>query len=329
MLLAGDIGGTKTDLAIYSPEAGARSPLAHARFSSAAYPDLETIVREFLAQVQMPVKHACFDVAGPVVGGRAKLTNLPWHLDETDLKESLNLSSVHLLNDLEALAFAIPHLGDSDLYTLNQGQPVANGALAVVAPGTGLGEAFLIWDGLRYRPFASEGGHANFAPANQQEQGLLDYLWKKYDHVSFERVCSGIGIPNIYDYLRDSNYAPEASEVADRIDKAEDRTKAIGESAFDPQNPSKLCRATIDMFVDILATECSNMTLKVLATGGLYIGGGIPAHVLPALQPERFMQTFSRKGRFSELLEKVPIHVITTSATTIGVASYGLEMAHL
>ncbi|MBC7260806.1 MAG: glucokinase, partial [Chloroflexi bacterium] len=191
MLLAGDIGATKSNLALFSPESGPRVPLSEAAFPSARYPHLEAIVREFLSQVDVPVEHACFGVAGPVVGGRSEITNLSWIIDEKGLQKALNLSSVQLLNDLEAIAWAIPLLEPKDLHTLNAGQPITGGAIAVIAPGTGLGEAFLTWDGTRYRPHATEGGHADFAPTDERQIGLLRYLIERFGHVSCERVCSG------------------------------------------------------------------------------------------------------------------------------------------
>ena len=286
------------------------------RFRSTDYNSLEDMVKEFLQRTGAEVKYASFDVAGPVVAGVAKLTNLPWVINYKALKENLNLVSVHLMNDLEATAYSIPYLGASDLATISAGVPVPNGDLGVVAPGTGLGEAFLIWDGFHYRAHASEGGHASFAPTTELELGLLNYLWEKYETVSYERVCSGIGVPNIYKYLRDTGYAAELPQVAEAIAQVKEErecTKVIFEFAFDPTSDCKLCKTTLDIFVSILAVESSNMALKVLATGGIYLGGGIPIYTLPALQDGRFMQAFSRKGRFSKLLSQIPVHVISTS----------------
>jgi glucokinase len=327
MLLAGDIGGTKTDLAVFSAEAGPRTPLAQAEFPSAKYSSLEAVVTEFLAQINLPVDRACFDVAGPVIDGRAKVTNLPWVVEEAKLAQELKLTSVRLLNDLEAIAHAVPILQPDDLHTLSPGEPVSGGARAVIAPGTGLGEAFLTWDGARYHAHASEGGHADFAPTNPTQVGLLQYLHERFDHVSVERVCSGIGIANVYDYLRDSGYAPESLDLARKLVAASDRTPLIVEAALHVITPDPLCVATIETFIDILGAEASNLTLKVLATGGVYLGGGIPLRVLPVLEDGRFMRAFRRKGRFADLLERVPVHVIVARAALIGVARYGLEGA--
>ena len=216
MLLAGDIGGTKTHLAIVSPKIGPRAPLAEATFPSAHYRSLEAVVGEFLGQVNLGVERASFGVAGPVVAGRATITNLPWVIDEAQLSHELHLSSVQLLNDLEAIAWAVPHLSDdpADLCTLNAGRAVAGGTIGVIAPGTGLGEAYLTFDGERYRAHASEGGHTDFAPATRDEIALLHFLFDHLDHVSYERICSGIGIPNIYSFLRDSGFALEPPWLA-------------------------------------------------------------------------------------------------------------------
>ncbi len=281
MLLVGDIGGTKTDLAIYPRKSDANSPLARKQFHSADYVSLQAIVTEFLADVKLPVNHAIFDVAGL--------------------------------------------LRDSDIVTLNIGEPVPKAAIGVVAPGTGLGESFLVWDGSRYVPQSSEGGHTSFAPTETRQIRLLEHMLARADHVSVERVCSGIGIPNIYEYLRDLEHVYETPEIARRIASAEDRTKVIINSAVDPHNESPLCRATIEMFAAILAGEAGNLALKVLAAGGIYLAGGIVVHTLSALDEPAFMRAFTNKGRLSELLKRIPVHAITTNAALLGAATYGLE----
>jgi glucokinase len=325
MLLAGDIGGTKTDLAIFSNEAGPHAPLAQSEVHSADYPSLQALAREFLTKVGLPVDRACFAVAGPVINGRAKTTNLPWVMDEGSLAKELNLRSVHLMNDLEAIAEAIPILRESDVRTLNVGRPVLKGAIGVIAPGTGLGESFGAWDGSRYVAHGSEGGHADFAPTDERQIGLLRHMLKRFDHVSVEHVCSGIGIPNVYEYLRDIEHIPETPEVAQLIASAKDPSAVIFATAADPNNPSKLCAAAADMFVSILASEAANLALKVLATGGVYLAGGIPRRILRVLQAPRFMESFKRKGRLSELMERIPIHVVIVRAALVGAAARGLE----
>jgi glucokinase len=326
-LLAGDIGGTKTNLAVYAPQTGPRTPLAQATFPSTDYPSLEALVREFLSQIDLSVERASFGVAGPVVGGQATITNLPWVIDEQRLQDALKLAPVRLLNDLQAIANGVPFLEPADLHTLNEGQPAAGGAIAVVAPGTGLGEAFLIWDGARYRPHPSEGGHADFAPNTPLEVDLLRYLLDRFDHVSYERVCSGLGVPNIYAFLKYSGHAAEPAWLAQRLAAADDPTPVIVNAALDGERPCELCVATLDTFVSILAAEAGNLALDVLATGGVYLGGGIPPRILPALEGGRFMESFTRKGRMSKLLARVPAHVILNpEVALLGVACHGLEL---
>jgi glucokinase len=325
MLIAGDIGGTKTDLAIYSIESGPHEPLAQTEVHSADYPSLQAMVTEFLGQQKMSVDVASFDVAGPVIDGRVKTTNLPWVMDEISLASDLNLKAVHLMNDLEAVARAVPVLRPEDLITLNEGEAVRNGPIAIIAPGTGLGESFLTWDSSQYVAHSSEGGHSDFSPADGRQIRLLEFMLRRFDHVGVERVCSGIGVPNIYEYLRDEEKIPERPEIAELIASSQDHTKAIVQAATDPQNPSELCRATVEMLVSILASEAGNLVLKVLATGGLYIAGGIALHVLGVLKEEIFMEAFTRKGRFKGLMARIPIHVITSRAALVGAATYGLE----
>ena len=325
MLLAGDIGGTKTDLAIFSVERGPHSPITQTQVHSADYPSLQALVKEFLEKANTPIERACFDVAGPVIDGHVKITNLPWVIDEASLARELNFKFVRLMNDLEAVARAVPILRASDVSTLNVGQPVLKGAIAVVAPGTGLGESFLTWDGSKYVSHSSEGGHADFAPTDERQIGLLKYMLKRFDHVSVERVCSGIGIPNIYEYLRDFEQIPEKPEIAQLIASATDHTAVITNSAFDEHNPCQLCRATVDTFVSILASEAANMALKVMATGGVYLAGGIPLHIARAAEKSVFLDAFKRKGRFTQFIEHIPVHVILNRAALIGSAAYGLE----
>lgn len=327
MLIAGDIGGTKTDLAIFSTEAGPHAPLAEAKVHSADYPSLQAIVKEFLAKTKKPVDRACFAAAGPVIGGRVKTTNLPWVIEENSLAQELNinLQSVHIINDLEAIARAVPILRPSDVHTINAGEAVPRGAIAVIAPGTGLGESFLTWDGSRYLAHSSEGGHSDFAPTDDRQIRLLEYMLKLFDHVSFEHVCSGIGIPNIYRYLRDVEHLTEVPEVAKLVDAAGDPSVVIINQAIDPTNASKLCAATIDLFVSILAAEAGNLAVKFLATGGVYLAGGVAVHTLQVIKQPAFLQRFKRKGRFAELMGRIPIHVVITPAGLAGAAACGLE----
>jgi glucokinase len=294
---------------------------------SADYPSLQAIVKQFVAKTKKPVDRACFAVAGPVIAGRVKTTNLPWVIQDAVLAKELNLNvkSIHLINDLEAVARAVPILRPSDVCTLNPGEPVPRGAIAVIAPGTGLGESFLTWDGTRYLAHSSEGGHSDFAPTDEKQIRLLEYMLKVFDHVSFEQVCSGIGIPHVYRFLRDVEHLPETPEVAKLIDAPGDPSVVIINHAVDPTNPSKLCAATIDLVVSILASEASNLAIKVLATGGVYLAGGVAVHALRVIKTPTFLKRFQRKGRFAELMGRIPIHVVVSPAGLAGAAACGLE----
>lgn len=326
MLLAGDIGGTKTNLAIYPPDQGPRIPLVEATFPSDEYPSLQAIAQEFLSRTHYEVKWASFGVAGPVVDGHVKTTNLPWEMDQAELRQVLKLEKIFLLNDLESVANAIPRLELEDIYTLNPGNRVEHGAIAVIAPGTGLGEGFLTWDGAHYRAYPSEGGHTDFGPSNDTEIELLRYLMKRYDHVSYEWVCSGMGIPNIYDYFKSSGFAPEPDWLREKLAEADDPTPIIVNAALQDDKGSPLCEATLNTFVSVLGAEAGNLALKLLATGGVYLGGGIPPRILPVLSDGRFMKAYLRKGRFAKLLERMPVHVILNAkAGLLGAAGYGLE----
>jgi glucokinase len=328
MLLAGDIGATKTALAVFEPSDSLGKPLAEATFPSDDYDGLEEMVSDFLGQVDMQVECASFGVAGPVADGRAKITNLPWEIEESQMQNRLEIQVVRLLNDLEAIAGAIPWLETKDLHTLNEGQPVSGGSIGVVAPGTGLGEAFLSWDGERYRAHPSEGGHTDFAPRDSLQAGLLQYLKQVegFKHVSYERVCSGMGMPNIYAYLKHSGYAEEQVWLREQLAEVEDPTPVIANAALAEDQRCALCEATLNTFVTILGAEAGNLALKVLATGGIYLGGGIPRRILPALEQGRFLEAFIDKGRFTALMSNVPVHVIINpKVALLGAAYHGLE----
>jgi glucokinase len=331
MLLAGDIGGTKTSLALYASADDLRTPLAEATFPSARYAGLEAVVDEFLAHSAAAgarVERASFGVAGPVVRGEAKVTNLPWTLAEERLMAALDIPRVRLLNDLAAIAYAVPHLGGADLRTISAGEPAPDGALAVIAPGTGLGEAFLTGEREGgYTVHASEGGHCDFAPTNEEEMALLRYLLATEDHVSYERVCSGLGIPNIYAYLLSTGRYEEPEELREALEAAVDRTPVIMTAALEGTRAPALCAKTLEMFVSILAAEAGNLALKVLATGGVYLAGGIPPRIEPQLASAAFRREFQRKGRFAHLLDAVPIHVILNpKVALLGAARYAATL---
>jgi glucokinase len=325
MLLAGDIGGTKTLLGLYEPGRGARQPVVETEFHSANYPGLAGMVQEFLQQAGQTAEYACFDVAGPVIRGRAHLTNLPWSLEEEPLARELDLKRVILLNDLKAIAYTVPRLEAGEVHTIHAGNRDPHGAMAVVAPGTGLGEAFLVWSGTAYIACSSEGGHADFGPADEMQADLWRYASKNHGHVSYEHVCSGLGIPVIYDFLRDSRYAPEPPEFAARLASTSDHTPLITKAALEDPATNPLCAAALQMFVAILAAEAGNLALKVLATGGVYLAGGIPPRLLPLLEDGRFMKAFWNKGKLTPVLQDMPVHVIISRAALLGAVFYGFD----
>lgn len=320
MILAGDIGGTKTVLALFDPVQSVERPLREATFRSSKYTALEEVLQEFLAEESVAVTAATFGVAGPVWHGRSQITNLPWVIDAAAISQAFHIPRVHLLNDLEAIATAVPYLGDNDRVTLQIGQPEPTGVIAVVAPGTGLGEAFLVWNGRRYQAYPTEGGHVSFAPGTDKELEMLRYLQPRFGHVSFERVGSGSGIPNIYDYLRQTGRYVEPDWLQTALTQADDRTPIIFDAALNAQ--ADICVATLELFVRILAGEIGNMALKVMARGGVFLGGGLPPRLLPWLQQPAFREAMSHKGRFQEWLSHIPIHVILHPKVALYGAAY-------
>jgi len=325
-LLAGDIGGTKTDLAIYTPSRGPHNPILKTTVRSAEYTCLEAAASEFLAQAGVRIAAAAIGVAGPVMEGKASGTNLPWSLDEAELRNALACERVTLLNDLQAIANAVPHLEPDDLLTLSVGDPVAGGALAVVAPGTGLGEAFLTYEHGRYRAHPSEGGHATFSPNSDLEVGLLIYLRRRYEHVSAERVCSGRWMIHLYEYLRDEGHVSAPAWLEELVAAAEDPTPVLVTAGLDPLRPCPIAQQVLDLFVRILGGEAGNLALTVMATGGVYLGGGMPPRMLPAITSGSLLQAFQAKGRLRYILEQIPLHVILyPQAGLLGAAAFGLD----
>lgn len=322
MILAGDVGGTKVHLALYGFEHGQLVHIRDERFPAQEFSGLEEIARRFLTESGNPeITAACFGVPGPVRGGRLRLTNLPWVLDSRELSADLNIAHLFLINDLEANGYGVPELTPEQIYTLNAGDPAAVGNRALVSAGTGLGEGVLVWNGKSHVPMASEGGHCDFAARNELDVELLRYLMQKLGgRVSYERVVSGQGVTNIYTFLRDAKGMEEPSWLRDRME-TEDPNAVIGEVG--EEGKSELCAKTLEVFASAYGAEAGNMVLKVLATSGLYLGGGIAPKILRTMRDGAFMQAFVDKGRLSELLEHTPVHIILESrAALMGAAAY-------
>lgn len=322
MLLAGDIGGTKTHLALFH-EGEKRNWIVTEKFASGEHESLRSIVSEFMEKhPEHQVQRACFGIAGPIQDRKCKATNLPWVIDADEIEKEAGIERVFLINDLEANAFGIFCLEEDELYTLNPGKEVAgNGAL--ISAGTGLGEAGLFFDGEKFQPFACEGGHCTFAPESDLEFRLWKYLQKQYDHVSFERVLSGPGLHNIYQFLIDEEIEREEVAVRAAMEK-EDPAKVITEMGM--KNQSEACARALDLFVSIYGSEAANLALKMLAVGGVYIGGGIAPKMLSELSEGAFMKRFIQKGRFTSLLIGIPVKVILNPNTALlGAAHYATE----
>ena len=326
-IVAGDLGGTKTLLALYHEKNGRFALLRDASYPSRGHRTFEEILDAFLAAGPAEtIDAACFDVAGPVADGRVQTTNLPWVLDERALASRLGTPRVKLLNDLEATAYGMLHLPASDLACLHPGAtPTRHGHIAVIAAGTGLGEAWLFWDGKEHHPIASEGGHADFAPRNDVEIGLLRWLAKKVGgHVSYERVLSGPGLFNVYEYLRDSGAAPESAALKAELQGGGDPSAAVSVAALQHGDP--LASQALDLFCEIYGAEAGNMALRCLTFGGVFLGGGIAPKILPALQ-RSFVKGYLAKGRFEKLLHDIPVHVSLEPRTALlGAANYALRL---
>jgi glucokinase len=307
MILAGDIGGTNTRLALFHFEGKPLKLVVMEIFPSTKYESLDAIVQSFVELHKPSVEYACFGVAGPVKHGRSETSNLSWVVDAHQLASQLGLERVELINDLEASAYGIPLLESKDLVILNEGESDPIGTAALIAAGTGLGEAGLHWEGDHYQPLPSEGGHADFAPRNVLETELFLYLLNQYGHVSFERVLSGPGLHNIYRFLREKGRVEEPDWITDQM-RYEDPSAVITRVALD--GSCELCVRALDMFVSIYGAEAGNLALKLKATGGVFVGGGIAPKIIQKLKDSTFMKAFVEKGRMKFLLEAIPVRVI-------------------
>ena len=320
MILAGDVGGTKVHLALYDFIDGKLQYSRDQRFAAKEYSGLEEIVKQFLGAQK--VTAACFGVPGPVRNGRLRLTNLPWTLDSHELSLNLGVTHVFLINDLEANGYGVAELAADQIYTLSEGDTSQIGNRALIAAGTGLGEALLIWNGRIHTPYPSEGGHADYAPRNEDEIDLLRFLKQKYNgRISYERVISGMGLTSIYEFLREVRGMDEPAKLAEKIAASPDPNAVITEMALAAK--SEICEKALDMFVSAYGAEAGNMALKLLSVGGVYIGGGIAPRILEKLKDGTFMKAFTDKGRLSQLLINMPVRVILDSrAALLGAAAY-------
>jgi glucokinase len=312
MILAGDIGGTHSRLAFFDASNGHLKLVNEAIYPSRDYPGLEQIVSSFVRQDSGKLDAACFGVAGPVREGRAQISNLPWAVETARLSTELKLLSTFLINDLEAMAWGIGALQANDVVTLNPGAKNATGNRAVIAAGTGLGQAGMFWDGRQHQVFACEGGHSDFGPRGNLQIELLRYLAAKFGRVSYERVLSGPGLVNIYQFLRDSGRGEEPNWLAQAMTIG-DPAAAISRAAL--EGKSTLCEQALDVFVAIYGAEAGNLALKILSTGGIFITGGIAPKILPKLSSSIFLDAFLDKGRMRPLVESMPMHVIVNENT--------------
>jgi glucokinase len=314
MILAGDIGGTNTRLALFEGNADRLTPAAIEVFPSGAHRGPEEIVQKFRAQHSHPVDAAAFGIAGPVYNGRSETPNLPWIVDRAALANALGVEPVSLINDLEANAHGISVLEESDFTILSEGSASAAGNRVLISAGTGLGEAGLLAEAGGYRPYASEGGHADFAPRNETEIELLRYLLQRFDHVSYERVLSGPGLRNIYQFFRDTGRAEEPAWLAEEM-KNRDSSAVISQNGM--KATCELCVLALDQFVSIYGAEAGNLALKGMATGGVYVGGGIAPKIVSKLREPAFLESFRAKGRVSKVLEAMPVRVILNDRTAL------------
>jgi len=308
MILAGDIGGTNARLAYFQPQNGRFQLVSERVFPSRDHRGLGEIVTQFLDESGTRPEAACFGIAGPVRNGRVETSNLPWVIEQSVLANQIHLAATLLINDLEASAWGIGALGIEDLVTLNPGAGSVAGNQAVVAPGTGLGEAGLFWDGSRHHVFACEGGHTDFAPRGELQIELLRFLVTKFGHVSYERILSGPGLVNVYEFLRASGCGKESAELSAAME-AGDPAAAISQAALSGKD--SLAGKALDLWISVYGAETSNLGLKIMSTGGLFLAGGISPKILPRLKGSLFMEAFLDKGRMRPLVEAMPVHVVT------------------
>ena len=323
MILAGEIGATRTRLAAFDTEGNKLQLVVEKTYLSQEHSGLAEIITAFIKTEGIPVHSACFGVAGPVTAGRSKISNLPWTIDRRELASQLKLDSVGLINDLEAYAYGIDALDSKDFITLSEGAEDAEGNRAVISARTGLGVAGMYWDGFRHHPFACEGGHADFAPRNKVDMELLTYLQGKHGRVSCERILSGPGIKNIYDFLRDTKKVEEPQSLREQMSQAPDPPALISKLAAEGKTP--ICDQTMSLFVTIYGAETGNCALHFMSTGGIFIGGSIAAKNVNKMKDPAFMKSFLDKGRMTPLLQQMPVKIVLNDDSgIIGAARYTL-----
>src|SRR6266436_7319367 len=323
MILSGEIGATRTRLAAFETEGNSLRRVVEKLYMSQEHGGLPAIITDFIRTEGIPVQSACFGVAGPVKRGRSKISNLPWTIDAGELAKQLKLKAVGLINDLEAYAYGIDALDSTDFVTLNDGSEDEEGNRAVISARTGLGTAGLYWDGFRHHPFACEGGHADFAPRNDLQMEMMAYLQKKYGRISCERILSGPGIKNIYDFLRDAHKAEEPEWLRAQMSAAPDPPALISQMALECK--SAICDQTLSIFVSVFGAETGNCALNFMSTGGIFIGGSIAAKIIRKMNDPVFLESFLDKGRMATILKDMPVKIVANDDSgMIGAARYTL-----
>jgi len=327
-VLAGDIGGTKTLLQIADVAPGQYDVKYEKRYVSAEYADLTPMVTAFIAeaktQVDFSVENACFGIAGPVKGRTANVTNLPWTLDADDMQRDTGLKNVCLVNDFQSVGYAVEVLGEGDIVTLQSGQAQAHGPRVVIGAGTGLGQGLLVWNHDHYDVVPSEGGHVGFAPVNELQIDLLRYLANEFGQVSYERVASGRGLYNLYRFLKDTGRGQESAELGAAI-AAGDPSAAISQAAMAGAEP--LAVQALDLFCQIYGRQTGNLALTCLATGGVYIGGGVAPRIIEKIKDGTFLAAFNDNDTMRDLLKDMPVHVVVNpNAGLIGSAVVASRM---
>lgn len=328
-ILAGDLGATKTNIALFDAGNLQAGPQFTESYLNAEHDGLHAVVRKYLAGKSANIQTACFGVAGPVIDNHVRMINLDWEVDGAELCAEFGWQAAWLINDLKALANAVPFLQGEDVHTFQAGVPEQGGSIAVIAPGTGLGIGYLTWAGGRYTAYATEGGHASFAPETDLQHELLQWLRPQFGQVAIEHVCAGVGFPNLYGFLKASGHGSEPEWLAEELAaEGDDNNAIIVKHALQQTPGSEICQLTLQLFVEILGATSGNLALGLGATGGVYVGGGIPPRIVPALERDGFMKFFLGKVGYEEYLSRFPVHMILQpTAALLGAAAYAKQQA--